>query len=141
MNKTTLIREFMISNPKSVNEQDSLYEAYQLMRLYNIRHLPVVNQDGQVIGVFTHTDLNKCYPPKENSASWFYDKDELSAMKVGQHMTQEPALLFPEDTLRDAALTMARGKYACIPIISSQTKKLAGIITYIDVLKKVADLV
>jgi CBS domain-containing protein len=141
MNKAILISEFMTKNPKSVRDSDSLYEAYQTMRLYGIRHLPVLDKEDRVIGIFTHTDLNKCYPPKENEDSWFYDKDELSAMRVGQHMTKEPAMLIPEDTLREAALTMVRGKYACIPVISAQTKKLVGIVTYIDVLKKVADLV
>ncbi len=141
MNKAVLIKEFMVTNPKSVRDTDSLYEAYQLMRLYGIRHLPVVDRDDKVIGIFTHTDLNKCYPPKENEDSWYYEKDELSAMRVGMHMTKEPAVLIPEDTLREAALTMVRGKYACVPIISPQTRKLVGIITYIDVLKKVADLV
>ena len=141
MNKTTLVRDFMVKNPKSVRDTDTLYEAYQLMRVHGIRHLPVVDKDDHVIGVFTHTDLNKCYPPKENDRSWYYAKDELSSMRVGRHMTKEPAVLIPEDTLREAALTMARGKYACLPIISPQTKKLIGIITYIDVLKKVATLV
>ncbi len=141
MNKAILISEFMTQNPKFVRDNDSLYEAYQTMRLYGIRHLPVLDKEDRVIGIFTHTDLNKCYPPKENEDSWFYDKDELSAMHVGQHMTKEPAMLIPEDTLREAALTMVRGKYACIPVISAQTKKLVGIVTYIDVLKKVADLV
>lgn len=141
MNKTILIRDFMVQNPKRVRDTDSLYEAYQTMRLYGIRHLPVVDREERLVGVFTHTDLNKCYPPKENEETWFYDKDELSAMRVGKHMTPEPAVLIPEDTLREAALTMARGKYACVPIISPQTKKLVGIITYIDVLKKVADIV
>lgn len=141
MNKAILIRDFMVQNPKSVRDTDSLYEAYQKMQLYKIRHLPVVDKDDHVIGIFTESDLNQCYPPKENDDSWFYDKDELNAMRVGQHMIQEPALLIPEDTLREAALMMARGKYGCIPIISPQTKKLVGIITYIDVLKKVADLV
>jgi CBS domain-containing protein len=141
MNRAVLIRDFMTLNPKSVRDSDTLYEAYQLMRVHGIRHLPVVDKDDRVIGVFTHTDLNKCYPPKENEDSWFYDKDELNAMRVGHHMTSEPAVLIPEDTLREAALTMVRGKYACVPIISSQTKKLVGIITYIDVLKKAAELV
>lgn len=141
MNKTILIRDFMVQDPKFVRDTDSLNEAYQTMRLYGIRHLPVVDKEDRIVGVFTHTDLNKCYPPKENDASWFYDKDDLSAMRIDKHMTREPAVLIPEDTLREAALTMARGKYACIPIISPQTKKLVGIITYIDVLKKVADLV
>lgn len=141
MNKVVLIKDFMTLNPKSVRDSDTLYEAYQLMRVHGIRHLPVVDKEDRVIGVFTHTDLNKCYPPKENEESWFYDKDELSAMRVGHHMTSEPAVLIPEDTLREAALTMVRGKYACIPVISSQTRKLVGIITYIDVLKKAAELV
>lgn len=141
MNKAILIRDFMVKNPKSVRDTDSLYAAYQQMQVYGIRHLPVVDKDDRVVGIFTHTDLNMAYPPKENDNSWYYEKDELNSISVHQHMTKEPALLIPEDTLREAALTMARGKYGCIPIISPQTKKLVGIITYIDVLKKVADLV
>lgn len=141
MNKAILIRDFMVKNPKSVRDTDTLYAAYEMMRMYNIRHLPVTDKEGRVVGIFTHTDLNMAYPPKENDASWYYEKDELNSIAIKQHMTKEPALLIPEDTLREAALTMSRGKYGCVPIISGETKKLVGIITYIDVLKKVADIV
>jgi CBS domain-containing protein len=40
-----------------VNENDSIKVAAELMKKYNIRHLPVVNNDGKLVGVISIRDL------------------------------------------------------------------------------------
>ncbi len=112
--------------------------ACDKMRSHNIRHLPVLDKNDQVIGLFTDTDLNRAYSPRKTEEGWYYDKNELDRLILEYWITKEPATLDPEATLQEAAHIMSRLKSGCIIIVSPKTNKLEGIITYMDILRQVA---
>lgn len=132
------IEEFMMKNVISLHLGDSMAKAYELMKDHRIRHLPVVDDNNIPVGVFTDTDLNHACPPHETAAGWYYDKETLCLLSLKHFMTPEPACLFPTSTLKEAAEIMVKRKYGCLPIISRIDRSLLGIITYIDVLRKIA---
>jgi acetoin utilization protein AcuB len=49
-------RELMTPNPVTVIVEESLLEAWGLMRELDIRHVPVV-QDGALVGMLSDRDL------------------------------------------------------------------------------------
>jgi CBS domain-containing protein len=48
---TTPIGEVMTRNPQTVTEETSVHEAMALMRMNHFRHLPVVAESGEVLGM------------------------------------------------------------------------------------------
>ena len=46
-------------NPKvvSVNEEDSILQGVSLMKAYGLIRLPVVNNDGRLVGIISHIDI------------------------------------------------------------------------------------
>ncbi|HHU43744.1 MAG: CBS domain-containing protein [Bacillota bacterium] len=50
------IREFMTSDIKSVDAEDSIFEAAQIMKENDIGFLPVI-EEGKLVGVVTDRDL------------------------------------------------------------------------------------
>lgn len=134
------LRDFMTQKVVSVQLNDSMIEAYEKMNVFGIRHLPVVNDQNEVVGIFTQTDLNHACPPRETESGWQYSKSDLSSRILKHFIHEEPMLLSEEDSLGTAASVMARGKIGCIPVVKTGTKKLAGIITYVDVLKKIGQV-
>ena len=134
------IREFMTTNVTSLHITETLSDAYEKMNNHHIRHLPVIDDRKKVVGIFTSLDLNRAHSPRQTEEGWwYYDKDGLSRLTVRHFMTKEPVTLTPDNTLKEAAEIMALEKFGCIPIIDAKSE-LAGIITYIDVLKHVATL-
>jgi len=132
------IDAFMVREVHSLNEKERMGDAYAKMKFYNIRHLPIVNDNNEVVGVFSFTDLQRAYPPRETQSGWYYSKEELNCLNLKHYASNNPTLLTPYDTLRDAASIIVRHKIGCIPIVHPGGRTLAGIITYIDILKCIA---
>jgi CBS domain-containing protein len=53
----TLVRDLMSSPAVTCTPQAPVEEAYAHMRRNNIRHLPIVNKDGSLVGIVTMKDL------------------------------------------------------------------------------------
>ena len=133
-----LIKEFMTPNPFVLAPGETMVNAYEKMHHHQIRHLPVVNESGEVIGIFSATDLNRAYTPRETDSGWYYDKEGLGLLDLRHFMSEDPLTLTPENTLKEAAEVMAGTKFGCLPIVEPGTKRLVGIISYIDVLREIA---
>ncbi|MFK7732169.1 MAG: diguanylate cyclase [Pseudomonadales bacterium] len=53
--------DYMSTPLISIQEQDSLYDAILVSNTHNIRHLPVVNETGQVQGLITQSDIAEAH--------------------------------------------------------------------------------
>ena len=53
----TLVKDMMKSSPVTCTPQAPVEEAYAHMRRNNIRHLPIVDKSGLLVGIVTMKDL------------------------------------------------------------------------------------
>ena len=60
----TPIATLMTRSPITLNEFETVGTAWQVMQHYCIRHLPIVNQTGQVLGVVTERSLLQIVDPE-----------------------------------------------------------------------------
>lgn len=51
------VGELMTVSPITIKETDPLLEAFALMDRFHIRHLPVLDQDGEIVGILSARDL------------------------------------------------------------------------------------
>lgn len=58
---TLPVSALMTPDPVCVSETASLLEALKLARNHHLRHLPVVNTEGLLVGMVTHTDMINVY--------------------------------------------------------------------------------
>jgi len=58
--KETRVEEIMISPPLTVSPGCSVGEAMRIMTERRVRHLPVVDDSGAVLGIVSIGDLGKC---------------------------------------------------------------------------------
>ena len=53
-----LVEDIMTSEVVWVNPNESLYDAYQIMKKFEIRHLPVVGERGrELLGLLSEGDI------------------------------------------------------------------------------------
>ena len=64
----TLVEEVATENPITVSSGDSIIDAIGLMQKNNIRHLPVIDNEGQPVGILSSRDIFKLINPAEASA-------------------------------------------------------------------------
>ncbi len=133
---TVKISEIMTRDVISIKETDLFSLVEEKLRTFHIRHLPVVDQNNQLVGIVTQRDLYRIQSPRvSDDGNWFYNKETLDSYILKQVMTHNPRNLFPDDCVGSAVLLMVKHKYGCIPIVARERKDLCGIITQYDILK------
>ena len=115
---------------------DSMLTASKLLKERVIRHLPVLDEKGRLVGVITDRDIKRASASEATSLDiheLLYLLDRLEVTKV---MTRNPVTLPLGATVQEAAQLMIRHKIGCILIMDGG--KLAGIVTDVDMLKLLA---
>ena len=126
------IAEVMSRSVVTLQPEQTLRDAVELLRSKHIRHLPVV-EDGRLIGIVTDRDVKRATPSLLSGV----DRDEydrvLDETKIGQIMTREPMTVTPESELKAAVKIFIDRKVGALPVVSGS--QLVGIITEIDLLR------
>jgi len=125
------VQLWMSTDLITVDPDQNLAEADNLLRRHNIRRLPVL-KDGQLVGIITPANISKGLPSiidPENAAN----RDAIAAgTPVRSMMTRNPITIAPEDTLEQAASLMRKHKIGGLPVVKDG--RLAGIISESNVL-------
>lgn len=124
------IDEIMTPNPFTLQPADSIYAARQLMKEKNIRHIPIVNDGEQLVGLITQSDL---LAASESTLRTRNDteREELEKQHlIDEAMTTGLATIDEQDNLRAAAVHLLKNKHGCLPV--TRGGKLCGIITDSD---------
>jgi CBS domain-containing membrane protein len=131
-----LVEDLMTGDIAVVRESDNLATAYDLMESLHIRHLPVVDEEGVLVGLVSHRDLLRAlYAAEELPVA--ERREMLRAMEVRQIMTPDPEPVEPGDDLADAGERMLENKFGCVLVVEGE--KLVGILTEADFVRHVVD--
>jgi CBS domain-containing protein/RNA polymerase-binding transcription factor DksA len=135
---TSQVKEWMSADPVSVEPQATAQEALELMTLHGIRHLPVVDPHGRVVGVLSIDDLRAALPLTESAARrGERGPVEIGAGRVGELMTFEPHCVRTDTPLAEAADRMAELRIGCLPVVESEGG-LVGVLSETDALRALA---
>lgn len=113
----------LIVDPITLTAENTLFEADMLMKEHRIGGIPIVDDNGVLVGILTNRDLR------------FEKADQR---KVREIMTSENLITAPEGTtLEEAEEILRRYKIEKLPVVD-KSGKLIGLITYRDIIKKQA---
>jgi CBS domain-containing protein len=124
------VQDLMTPQVVGVRSDDSVDAAYQLMLDYRIRHLIVVDEDGDLVGVLTHRDLLRHSLIERAELPPSLQRHVMARIRVEEVMTSEVETVEPEGSLQDAAEVMFRKKYGCLPVVVAG--RAVGILTEAD---------
>ena len=130
--KESLVRDWMTTNPITIEPHTTLPEAHKLMTERHIRRLPVVDA-GKVVGILTLGDVREASPSGATSLSIFELNYLLAKLTVDKMMTRDPLTITSAATVREAARLMLTHKIAGLPVV--EEGKLVGIITESDIFR------
>lgn len=111
----------MIQNPITLKPNQTIGEANRLMERYQISGFPIVNDNGELIGILTNRDLR-------------FEPDE--SIKASELMTKENLVTAPVGTsLQQAEKILQKYKIEKLPVID-KNNKIRGLITFKDIQKR-----
>lgn len=134
--KKELVKEWMSTDLITVGPNTTLPEAHQLMMTEEIRRLPVIDDQGHLLGIVTLGDIRGAEPSAATSLSVWELNYLLAKLKLEQIMTSDPLTITPEATIGQAARMMLENRISGLPVVDDQGK-LAGIITESDIFSMV----
>lgn len=128
--KTALVDErvdlVMTTDIISVFEEDLLELVAKIMQWRAIRHVPVENASGEVLGIITRSRLQRflqSLPPEGDVETPSIDH----RLRAADVMIREPICIGPEATVQNAREMMEQHAISCLPVVRG--KKLLGLIT------------
>jgi acetoin utilization protein AcuB len=133
-----LVRERMSSKPVTIGASVPITEALRVMRQNQVRRLPVLDEEGRLIGIVSEKDLLYASPSPATSLSIYEMHYMLSHLQVTELMTTDVTTVTPNTPLEEAARIMADNKIGGLPVI--EDGRLVGIITETDIFKVFLEL-
>lgn len=130
------VRDLMRRNPIVINEAASCRSALATMHRARVRHLPVVNAAGILVGVVTDRDLRHyLFSPAISREIGATPIDALlEAAPVTEVMSAPVITIDVDDDVRDAARVMSAHRFGSLPV--TEGGRLTGIVTETDLLRE-----
>jgi acetoin utilization protein AcuB len=134
-----LVKERMSSPAVTVTPDTSFQDALKLMRDHKFRRVPVVDQDGKLIGIVSERDLLHASPSPATSLSVWEVNYLLWKLKVADIMTHHVITISQEAPIEDAANLMVTRKIGGLPVVNG-AGKVVGVVTETDIFKAFAEM-
>ncbi len=125
------VKELMVKEVATLDVNDELNLANDIMRLGRIRHLPVV--DGtRLAGIISERDLFRSSLAQALGYGGQATRDLMKTMRIKDIMVKEVTTISPDAKLCEAVRLMMDKKIGCLPVVEGD--HLVGLITETDIM-------
>jgi CBS domain-containing membrane protein len=121
------VLDLMTKDVVTINEDESLEVAEQIMEAGRIHHLPVVSKSGRLVGLVTHADLLRAAVSVLAEPSPNEEEEIKAAVPASVVMSRHISTVAPDTPALRAAEILRRHKYGCLPVVDGG--RLVGIVT------------
>ena len=131
-----LVRDLMTRDVATLDRNDKLSVADDVMRLGRIRHLPIVDEDGALAGIVSQRDLFHSGLLRALGYGQHAKQQAMDLLVLKEAMKTDVVTVAPDAPLIDAAKMMLEHKIGCLVVV--EAKRIVGILTESDFVKLVA---
>jgi acetoin utilization protein AcuB len=132
-----LVNEIMTENPMTIRDTASVGDAVRLLRTLDVRHLPVVDDADELVGMVSDRDLGAGLA--EAAVEQVLGPTGLSSQTpIRAVMSSDVLSVEEDDDVGDAVELMLEHKVGAVPVVDGEGK-LSGIVSYMDVLRELAE--
>lgn len=123
-----LVEQIMKTDIVTLPPSATIAEALKLLQEHRIRHIPIINEHKNVIGIVSDRDVRDASP-----SIFDIDSNNLELKNEIQTIMSHPVItIHPLDFVEEIARIFYDEEFAALPVI--QDNKLVGIVTEKDML-------
>ncbi len=132
------VNEIMTEAPHNISEKDTIDQARSIMYKLDVRTLPVINGDNNVVGAVGLKDLGKAnFRKRERATRGDAGGEQISAkIKVGSIMRSPPITIGETQKIIEAVTLMNENNISSV--IVTDKDKPVGIVTQYDLIELIA---
>jgi CBS domain-containing protein len=123
----------MTSPAVTVSVDESLRVATELLKEYNIRHLPVL-KGSKLVGILSSGDIRRASPSDATSLSYWELTYLWDKLTVEQTMSQPVKTVKADTPMVEAVRLMFEHRFSSLPVVDS-ANHLVGILTETDIFR------
>ncbi|HKP63922.1 MAG TPA: CBS domain-containing protein [Polyangiales bacterium] len=131
--------DIMTQTPATLPVNATVGDAVQALQMLDVRHLPVINAQREVVGMFSDRDLRALSTPRIANEQWIGEYKVALQTKVRDVMTQDVITIEEECEVTEIIELMLEHKVGALPVVDAEGA-LSGIVSYIDVLRALYEL-
>lgn len=128
------VDEIMSRHVITVGASDRVGDAIRTMGERDIRHLPVVDDAGRLIGIITDRDLRQCQPPLDGDEVHILYAINLLDRPISALMGREVVAVAIDDPIDAAIDAILQHNVGAVCVIDRGSGALVGIVSYVDLL-------
>ncbi len=129
--KEVKVKEVMVKEVATLDVNDELSLANDIMRLGRIRHLPVVD-GARLVGIVSERDLFRSSLAHALGYGGQTPREVMKNLHIKDIMVREMVTISPELDLQQAVKMMVDNKIGCLPVVDHD--RLVGLITETDIM-------
>lgn len=133
-----LVKDLMTPDPVCGNPDMVVTEIQKLMSDNNIRHLPIVDEAENLVGLVTQRSLLSALRAEESDLSQFEVSYILARIQAQHVMVEDVITIEQAVPVEEAARVMADRRIGCLPVMGDD--ELVGIITDNDLFNAMLNL-
>ncbi|TNF97668.1 MAG: CBS domain-containing protein [Gammaproteobacteria bacterium] len=132
------ITHYMSKKVITAGKRDGIRTTFFRMKRENIRHMPVLDEDNNLVGIISDRDLRR--------PDWIDEAPDLSHMyhledhlSVQDLMTSNPIVVHTYDKIRKANRLFIEHGFGALPVLDKDSN-LVGILSAMDLLNALDDM-
>lgn len=130
------VAEAMTRDPQVVHPDDHITDAAARMQTHGIRHLPVIDGDGTIIGMLSDRDVRTAVGDPRRMLEE-PPPVRIAELRVRDAMSAPVITARPDELCTDVARYFTDLAASAVPVVDDD-EKLVGIVSYIDILRVLA---
>ncbi len=129
-------RDIMTEHPVTVRPDDHLLDAAARMQRMRVRHLPVVDGGGRLVGMLSDRDIrNVVGDPMVGIGD---DAPvSLETLRVEDAMSRDPVTVAADASISELTRILSDLTVSAVPVLDARQRPV-GIVSYVDVLRAYA---
>jgi CBS domain-containing membrane protein len=133
------VYDLMTTPVVTIRADKQLLLVEEVMQWHHIRHVPVVGNDGQIVGIVSHRDLmSAAVSTLAFTVAAAERRQHLAMSDVERIMKRDVISITPDAPVQEAAALMRARSVGCLPVVDDGY--LVGIVTESDMARLVEHL-
>lgn len=127
------VSSFMTAKVLTAHKDDGIRQTFFRMRENAVRHMPVINDEGKLVGIISDRDLRR--------PEWVDEAPDLSHiynleddMLVRDLMSKNVMVAHTYESIYKATKVLLEHRYGALPVLNKEGD-LVGILSALDLLK------
>ena len=132
--RNLLVEDVMSTKVVTLQRNEKLSVADEVMKQERIRHIPILDGDGALCGIITQRDLFRGIILRSLGYGSRAEEKMLDMLSIKDAMHEDVITTTPDTPLAEAARTMLENKIGCLPVVDGE--RLSGLLSEADFVKQ-----